>query len=179
MNYSLQIAIILTAATLGLVANTLTLNVYAQNQNTSDSAAAENEITGGITSLQFDPIDKNTTWIVGGIYKLDNSSASSPTFNATFYMMKTDGSASHSHDIYDFVLKGQPITSDNSTTFSGASTVTMRDGPVTDVPTNITLLKDTAISISLDPTKIDSHFGNSPIYGTQYLKCEETKGICK
>ncbi|MDN5847516.1 MAG: hypothetical protein L0H53_14725 [Candidatus Nitrosocosmicus sp.] len=177
MKYSIPLVIIVMTALIGLGVNTLTLNVYAQNQNTSDTV--EDEITGGITSLQFDPIDKNTTWIAGGIYKLDNSSASSPTFNATFYMMKTDGSASHSHDIYDFVLEGQPITNDNSTILSGVSTVTMRDGPVTDVPTNITLLKDTAISVSLDPSKIDNHFGNSPIYGTQYLKCEETEGICK
>ncbi|CAN5831159.1 hypothetical protein BH23THE1_BH23THE1_22360 [soil metagenome] len=177
MNYSTSIVIILTVAMLGYGVNVLTVNVYAQSQNTSDTV--EDEITGGITSLQFDPIDKNTTWITGGIYKLDNSSASSPIFNATFYMIKTDGSASHSHDIYDFVLEGQPITSDNSTTLNGVSTVTMREGPVTDIPTNITLLKNTAISISLDPAKIDNHFGDTPIHGTQYLKCEETVGICK
>ena len=41
------------------------------------------------------------------------------TFNATFYMMKTDGATPHKHDIYDLQLTGQPSTNGNSTTFNG------------------------------------------------------------
>jgi hypothetical protein len=82
-------------------------------------------------------------------------------------MTKTDGNASHTPDVYDFVLAGEPISSVNFNVFNGTSTVTMREGPVTDVPTTITLLGDSAISIVFDPSKTNNHFGNSAIYGTQ------------
>ena len=72
------------------------------------------------------------------------------TFNATFYMMKTDGATPHKHDIYDLQLTGQPSTNGNSTTFNGTSTVTMKDGPVQDVPTSIALMDDSVVSIWLD-----------------------------
>jgi hypothetical protein len=54
--------------------------------------------------------------------------ASSPAFNASFYMVKTDGTALHTHEIYDLQFAGQPSKSGNSTVFNGTSTVTMRDG---------------------------------------------------
>jgi hypothetical protein len=65
------------------------------------------------------------------------------------------------------VLVGEPISSVNFTLFNGTSTVTMREGPVTDVPTTITLLSDSALSIVFDPSKTNNHFGNPAIYGTQ------------
>jgi hypothetical protein len=98
---------------------------------------------------------------------MENPNSTSPTFNASFYMTKTDGNASHTPDVYDFVLAGRPISSVNFTLFNGTSTVTMREGPVTDVPTTITLLGDSAISIVFDPSKTNNHFGNSAVYGTQ------------
>ena len=101
------------------------------------------------------------------------------TINASFYMMKTDGTSPHKHQIYDFKLAGQPSTSGNSTVFNGTSTVTMKDGPVQDVPTSITLLDGNAISIWIDPFKVNSHFGNTPIYGTQHLICVEESEYCK
>jgi hypothetical protein len=72
-----------------------------------------------------------------------NTLVQKPT--ATFYMMKTDGTAPHKHDIYDLQLTGQPSTKDNSTIFNGTSTVTMKDGPVQDVPTSVALMGDSAV----------------------------------
>ena len=63
---------------------------------------------------------------------MDNPNFTSPTFNASFYMTKTDGNASHTPDVYDFVLAGEPISSVNFNVFNGTSTVTMREGPVTE-----------------------------------------------
>ena len=138
-------------------------------------------IKGGITSLQNDPSDNTTTWILGGVYRMENLSSAAPTFNASFYMVKTDGNSSHSHDIYDLVLNTPIIdnTMSNSTQLIGTTTVNMKDGPITNVPTNITILGDSAISIWLDPSKVNNHFGNSPIYGTQELKCVDTPAYCK
>lgn len=77
------------------------------------------------------------------------------------------------------MLAGKPISSGKFTVFNGTSTVPMREGPVTDVPTTITLLGDTAISIVFDPSKTNNHFGNSAIYGTQNLVCVESPQYCR
>jgi hypothetical protein len=107
------------------------------------------------------------------------ASAISPTFNASFYMVNTDGTALHTHDIYDLQLAGQPSKSGNCTIFNGTSTVTMRDGPVQDVPTSITLMDDSAVRMWFDPNKVNNHFGNTPLYGTQHLVCVESPQYCK
>jgi len=87
-------------------------------------------------------------------------------------MVKVDGTANHTHSIYDFKLAGQPTIDNtlNSTLYNGTSTVTMREGPVNNVPTQINILGDYAISIKLDGSVTDNHFGSQPIFGTQHKK---------
>ena len=50
--------------------------------------------------------------------------------------------------------------------FSGIATVTMKDGPHIGVPIRVSILNQRAMSIWIDPTKINNHFENAPIYGT-------------
>ena len=121
--------------------NDSTVDTIASNQ-TQNTGSSNNLIKGGITSLQNDPSDNTTTWILGGVYRMENLSSEAPTFNASFYMVKTDGNSSHSHDIYDLALITPIIdnTTSNSTHINGTTTVTMKDGPITNVPTNITIL---------------------------------------
>ena len=158
-----------------------TVNTIATNQTQNTTGASIDVIRGGITSLQNDPSDNTTTWILGGVYKLENLSSEAPIFNASFYMVKTDGNSSHSHEIYDLFLNTPIIDNptSNSTHINGTTTVTMKDGPITNVPTNITLLGNNAINIWLDPSKVNNHFGDSPIYGTQGLKCVDKPAYCK
>jgi hypothetical protein len=157
--------------------------VIATNAQGSTNTTSGNSLKGSLTSIQTD--DNNTSWIVSGAFRMDNmnnttiSATTSPTLNATFYMMKTDGTAPHKHDIYDLQLTGQPFTKDNSTIFNGISTVTMKDGPVQDVPTSVALMDDSAVSVWLDPAKVNRHFGDTLIYGTQHLVCVEAPEICK
>jgi hypothetical protein len=49
--------------------------------------------------------------------------------------------------------------------FNGTSTASLREGPVTDVPTSIKITGDKVISIWLDPSSVKNHYGNTPIYG--------------
>ena len=70
-------------------------------------------------------------------------------FNASFYIVKTDGTASHSQDIYDLVLNDQPICNNNSIILIETYTVTMKDWTSKRLPINITMIGDTAISIML------------------------------
>ncbi len=161
--------------------NNSSVHTVASNQTQNSTSSSIDVIKGGITSLQNDPSDNTTTWILGGVYRMENLSSEAPTFNASFYMVKTDGNSSHSHDIYDLFLNNPIIdnTISNSTHVNGTTTVTMKDGPIINVPTNITILGDSAISIWLDPSKVNNHFGDSPIYGIQELKCVDTPAYCK
>jgi hypothetical protein len=47
------------------------------------------------------------------------------------------------------------------------------------VPTSITFIDESAVSIKLDPSKTNNHFGNTTIYGTQHLICVEYPNYCK
>ena len=145
---------------------------------------------GTIASLQNDE-NGNPTWIVSGLWEgsvpMDNktqvgggdqftnttanatamtSNLPNATFHSKFNMVMTNGSAKHDHEIYNFELTN--ISNPNNTTsvFNGTATITMRQGPVDDVPVSIKRIDTNVLSIWADPTKINKHFGNTPIFGT-------------
>jgi hypothetical protein len=167
-----------------VVLNAVPTIAYAQNLTSPSSSASSSPILskgtvlGSLTSIQNDAKDK-TNWVIGGAYKMRNTNTASPVFDATFYMIKTDGTAPHKHTISDFKISGKPIVANNSTTFNGTSTVTMKSGPVKDVPTSIRFMDESSVSVWLDPTKTNNHFGSTLIYGTQHLVCNEIPSICK
>jgi hypothetical protein len=89
-------------------------------------------------------------------------------FNATFNMFMLNGSAAHKHTITDFKISEKPTKSNNATTYNGTATISLKKGPATGVPISIKLMGDSAISIWIDPSKTENHFGNTPIYGSQH-----------
>jgi hypothetical protein len=146
---------------------------------------------GTISSLQNDE-NGNPTWIVSGLWKgslsMDNktqdgggnqSTTTTTTTttttetgglpNATFYskvnMVMTNGSALHDHEIYDFRLTDITMPNNSTTVYNGTATITMREGPVPNVPVSIRTMDNNVISIWADPTKINNHFGNTAIFG--------------
>jgi hypothetical protein len=133
---------------------------------------------GTISSIQNDE-SGNPAWMVSGHWKanlLSNqsnvtsqgniSSSSGPTFNASVEMIMLNGTVAHTHTITNFVLANTSMPNNMTRIFNGTSTASMREGPVTDIPTGISIMGDKVISIWLDPSKINNHFGNTPIYGT-------------
>ena len=54
--------------------------------------------SGTISSIQNGP-DGKPEWKVSGTWDLTNLKSNSPTFNASFDMMKLDGSSKHKHTI--------------------------------------------------------------------------------
>jgi hypothetical protein len=142
---------------------------------------------GTIASLQNDE-NGNPTWIVSGLWEgsLTNktqggegnqstttanaSTAMANLPNATLYskfnMVMTNGSAMHDHEVYDFTLADISKTNNSTIVYNGTATITMRQGPVPDVPISIKTMDNNAVSIWFDPTKINNHFGNTPIFGT-------------
>jgi hypothetical protein len=147
---------------------------------------------GTIASLQNDE-NGNPTWIVSGIWKgslsmgnesqgmegnqTNTTSAAAnatsttgglpnATFNSKFNMVMTNGSAMHDHEIYNFELASMSNPNNTTSVFNGTATITMRQGPVENVPVSIKRIDNNVISIWADPTMINNHFGNTPIFGT-------------
>jgi hypothetical protein len=146
---------------------------------------------GTIASLQNDE-NGNPTWIVSGIWKgslsmgnetqgvgsnqTNTTSAANATsttggpanatFNSKFNMVMTNGSAMHNHEIYNFKLASMSNPNNTTSVFNGTATITMRQGPVESIPVSIKRIDNNVISIWADPTMINNHFGNTPIFGT-------------
>jgi hypothetical protein len=140
--------------------------------------SSKDQIFGTIASLQNDE-NGNLTWILSGNWRTNiltqlignpiqnSSSAALPLFDAFFDMVLTNGSAKHQHRITNFTLTGASLSNNNMTlVFNGTSTITMKDGPVENVLSNITIMDNNTVSIWLDPTLTHNHFGETPIYGT-------------
>ena len=140
---------------------------------------------GTIASLQNDE-NGNPTWIVSGLWKgslsMDNktqgnqsatanaTAATGSLPNATFHskvnMVMTNGSAMHDHEIYDFTLTDMSMPDKTTTVYNGTATITMRQGPVPNVQVSIKSIESNVLSIWVDPSKINNHFGNTRIFGT-------------
>lgn len=108
-------------------------------------------------------------WIISGTWRtnLSNQTQSgdnSTVFNANFEMIKTDGTSTHTHTLTNYILT-DVSSQNNSTIFNGTGTISMPEGPVTEVPVNIQVLNNTLGVVFIGPDKIDSHFGTNPTYG--------------
>jgi hypothetical protein len=85
-------------------------------------------------------------------------------FNANLRMIMLNGSAPHTHVITNFVLSDVSSNENGTMTYTGNSTVSMPETPFVDVPTTIKVSGE-IISIFPEPSAVDQHFGNTPIYG--------------
>ena len=154
---------------------------------------------GTIASLQNDE-NGNPTWIVSGLWEgsvsmenktqggggdqITNTTANATavtgnlpnaTFHSKFNMVMTNGSALHDHELYDFTLADISMPNNSTVVYNGTATITMRQGSVPDVPISVKTMDNNAVSIWVDPTKINNHFGNTAIFGTitKLLKVEK------
>jgi len=190
---SVLYAIAIATLTMAVVITGALLVSYEENQVMAYSRAygKGNFTFGTISSIQNDE-SGNPAWVVSGHWKanlLSNqsnvtsqgniSSSSGPTFNASVEMIMLNGTAAHTHTITNFVLANTSMPNNMTRIFNGTSTASMREGPVTDIPTGISIMGDKVISIWLDPSKINNHFGNTPIYGTVMNEHGDRQGYSK
>jgi hypothetical protein len=134
---------------------------------------------GMISSIQNDE-QGQPAWIVAGHWMIEmasqNDTSTSNTtggisniasFNAILHMVMLNGSAMHNHEISNFTQTGDATfdSNTNSTTITGTATVTMREGPVPNVPITIEIAQDKVIAITPDAATLQNHFGDTPIYG--------------
>ena len=180
----LSVLFIASAALLvsGAIQNSVMANQYSQqtqgySHHDKMMVKPGSYAFGTIASLQNDE-NGNPIWIVSGLYKASLSmnnktqggaatgSLPNATVDSKFNMVMTNGSAMHDHRIYDFTLTDMSMPNNSTAIFNGTATITMRQGPVHDVPLSIKAMDNNAVSIWIDPTKIQNHFGNTPIFGT-------------
>ncbi len=79
-------------------------------------------------------------------------------------MIKTDGTSKHTHTVTNFVL-AETSNQNNYTIFNGTGTISMPQGPVSEVPISIKVVNNSLGIITIGPNKIDNHFGTEPLYG--------------
>lgn len=131
---------------------------------------------GTISSVQNDE-NGNPGWVLSGHWKSNlannqslvegqgNETLAGESFDTQFEMVRLNGSAEHTHTITNFVASNSSQINNSTVMFNGTATASMREGPVTDIPSSVTITGDKVISIWLDPSKINNHYGNTPIYG--------------
>lgn len=95
----------------------------------------------------------------------ENKTYSGSSFDSQVEMVRLNGTAQHTHAITNFILTNSSQPNNIREVFNGTSTASLREGPVTDIPTSIKIMGDTVINIWLDPVKVKNHFGDTPIYG--------------
>lgn len=163
-----------------------TTSILFISSHTSNLEAFPKEILKGnytfgiITSIQNDE-EGNPTWIVSGHWKsnLLNDTKTGPEnepsiFDTSFKMIKLDGTAEHTHTITNFTLTDRSDATNMTIIVNGNSTMSMPDGSIIDIPTDISFANNKVISISLDPSSINNHLGNTPLYGL--IKSDDYKG---
>jgi hypothetical protein len=138
---------------------------------------------GTVSSIQTDQASNSPTWVLSGHWatnivnktKEDFNQTSPAKFDASLSMVMLNGSARHTHSISNSSLID--VKDENRTvSYSGLSTVTLKAGPAKDVPTEIKIFNNNAISMWFDPVKVNHHFGESPIYGVVLDKKDMEKG---
>jgi len=135
-----------------------------------DQMKMRHVLKGQISNVQLGS-DGTPEWIQSGIWVLragfnENNELQSAQFVSKISMVMPDGTAMHAHKIYGF-KPAEFMTEQEDTvhTLVGTATVSMRDGPVTDVPLTIKVFNRSVIALWIGPDKVDGHFGSDSIYG--------------
>ena len=152
-----------------IVVATVSLNIVeAIPNNWQDQKGL---VFGAISSIQNNNQGK-PGWVLSGHWFTNIINKTKDSFNQTnpakfdswFYMSMLDGSAMHKHTISNFSLSD--ISSQgNTTSYKGTVTITLKEGPVKEVPIEIKVMNNHVLTLSLDATKTNKHFGDTPIYG--------------
>jgi len=117
-------------------------------------------------------------WIQSGIWVIRMFSSSDPDHPAAqliarFAMIKPDGTAMHAHSIYNFNASEMTQEGNSTNVLRGTATVTMKDGPVSDVPVTVKVFNNAVIGFWIGPDKVDGHFGAGPVYGILSTNSQE------
>jgi hypothetical protein len=132
------------------------------------SVVPQQFINGPLSGLSQNASGK-VDWVITGNWKsnlLSNTNRqNSNVFDATIEMIKPDGTGRHTHTLTNFTVINISYPNSNTIMYNGVSTVTMKEGPIMNVPTTLLLSNNNIISIIFDPNSVQHHFGDTPFYG--------------
>ena len=151
-----------------LIAGTL-LSITAANSYALTGASGYDYGYGPIASI-------NNDWILAGHWMgyFNPSNLTDSGFHSTFDMVMKNGSAPHMHQITNATISDVQMQGNNEV-IKGSVTITMKDGPVS----NVLSLGQLPIIIHLpwfsDPSMTKNHFGDTPIFGLALTPEKEMK----
>ena len=163
------------------VQNSAALQSSAPPVNNTATPPVNNTATtsrGAIASLQNDQ-KGNQIWIVQGhwemslarpLWNAENVKNIAKMFSASLIMVSLNGSKREKNSISDFNQTNATVKPDGSQiTLNGTAVVTTKKaGRFEQVPVSISILRNNAISIWIDPRIVNNYFGNTPIYGITF-----------
>jgi len=165
----------LVAALVAIISTVLVLPLNGgQNALAADNNMAmmsgDHFAKGSIASVQLGSTGQ-PEWIQQGIWVLrfttgQNNEVQSAQLIARFEMIKPDGTAIHSHSIYNFSTSQMTMEGNSTIVLKGTATVTMKDGPVSGVPITVKVFNNAVIGFWIGPDKVNGHFGTGPVFGT-------------
>ncbi len=118
----------------------------------------------------------NNDWVLAGHWMgyYDHENLTDSGFHATFDMVMKNGSAPHMHQITNTTISDVKMNGTDEI-IQGTITISMKDGPVSNVPTTWTTYNNNTLAIEIDPSLINNHFGETPIYGLALTPEKEMK----
>jgi hypothetical protein len=144
---------------LSILTSTLLISLVDANAFASHEQDFSNFYSGPIAS-------SNDNWILSGHWMgyINQSSPKDSVFHSMFNMVMTNGSAPHIHKIGNATAIS--VTKEgNNTAIEGNVSITMKDGPISNIPTIVTIANNNSITILPNPSKVNNHFGNATING--------------
>ena len=144
---------------LGILTSTLLISLAGTYAFAGHEQDFPNFYSGPIAS-------SNDNWILSGhwMFYLNQSNPKDSVFHSMFSMVMTNGSALHIHKIGNATANS--VTKEgNNTVIEGNVSITMKDGPISNIPTIITIANNNSITILPNPSKVNNHFGNTTING--------------
>ena len=151
-----------------LIAGTL-LSITAANSYALTGASGYDYGYGPIASI-------NNDWILAGHWMgyFNPSNLTDSGFHSTFDMVMKNGSAPHMHQITNATISDVQMQGNNEV-IKGSVTITMKDGPVSNVPITWTTSNNNTLAMVLDPSMTKNHFGDTPIFGLALTPEKEMK----
>jgi hypothetical protein len=142
-----------------LIAGVLLYLTVANSYGTTGTFSDYDFSYGPIASI-------NNDWVLAGHWMgyYNPSNLTDSGFDSTFDMMMKNGSAPHMHQITNATINDVKMEG-NKEVIHGTVTVSMKDGPVSNVSTTWTKHNNNTLTIEMDPSIINNHFGDNPIYG--------------
>ncbi|HJR84107.1 MAG TPA: discoidin domain-containing protein [Nitrososphaeraceae archaeon] len=154
----------------------------ASNESVSSQGPSGFVANGKINTLIDVP---NGKWLAAGNWSIIISNGNVTSFNTKMTWYNSSGTNAHTHDLSNFKsISDNPqtlpvSTSNKQTTIRGVSDVSS-NGKVSwfEVPTTITVNDRRIISISVDDSKTNSHFGGQSLLGIvdSFTECSDQPG---